>query len=185
MVDRARRGGSGALYPQSALAGLNSLPRGTAPGQRAADGVDGRVPRDVGPRTRSGPEGSSLKRSPAGAAGSPGRSRRRRTALGGRPRRRVHGPFSRSAPRVEHATTVAATRREARRDARREPLRVARVEREVALDPLVRGVDVGPRAAARAAPRRSRSGGRSVHSASMRHRAVVRDRDRRQPSDHR
>src|SRR3954453_23615965 len=31
-----------------------------------------RVPRDVGPRTRSDPEGSSLKRSPAGAAGKPG-----------------------------------------------------------------------------------------------------------------
>ena len=27
-VDRARRGGSGALHPQSALAGLNSLSRG-------------------------------------------------------------------------------------------------------------------------------------------------------------
>ena len=31
-VDRARRGGSGALHPQSALAGLNPLPRGAAPG---------------------------------------------------------------------------------------------------------------------------------------------------------
>jgi len=31
-----------------------------------------RVPRGVGLRTRSGPEGSSLKRSPAGAAGAPG-----------------------------------------------------------------------------------------------------------------
>ena len=30
-VDRARRGASGALYPQSALAGLNPLPRGTGP----------------------------------------------------------------------------------------------------------------------------------------------------------
>ncbi len=31
-----------------------------------------RVPRGVGLRTRSGPEGSSLKRCPAGAAGAPG-----------------------------------------------------------------------------------------------------------------
>ena len=31
-TDRARRGGSGALHPQSALAGLNPLPRGAAPG---------------------------------------------------------------------------------------------------------------------------------------------------------
>ena len=31
-VDRARRGGSGALHPQSALAGLNPPPRGPAPG---------------------------------------------------------------------------------------------------------------------------------------------------------
>src|SRR6476661_8471656 len=50
--------------------------RGAGPlGLRPAHGVDGRVPRDAGPRTRSGPEGSSLKRSPVGAAGSPGRSR--------------------------------------------------------------------------------------------------------------
>ena len=34
-LDRARRGASGALYPQSALAGLNPLPRGTGPGVSA------------------------------------------------------------------------------------------------------------------------------------------------------
>ena len=34
-VDRARRGCSGALYPQSALAGLNSLPREAASGVSA------------------------------------------------------------------------------------------------------------------------------------------------------
>ena len=33
--DRARRGASGALYPQSALAGLNPLPRGPGPGVSA------------------------------------------------------------------------------------------------------------------------------------------------------
>jgi hypothetical protein len=48
-ADRARRGGSGALNPQSALAGLNSLPRSSGPrGQRAGSGVDGRVPRGAG-----------------------------------------------------------------------------------------------------------------------------------------
>ena len=77
-ADRARRGGSGALHPQSALAGLNPLSRGAGPRASASRaGVDGQVPRDGGPRTRSGPEGSSLKRSPAGVAGSPRRSRRR------------------------------------------------------------------------------------------------------------
>ena len=37
-ADRARRGASGALYPQSALAGLNSLSRGQARGQRPVSG---------------------------------------------------------------------------------------------------------------------------------------------------
>ncbi len=53
-----------------------------------------RVPRGVGSRTRSGPEGSSLKRSPAGAAGAPGpepRAAVRRPAAGSR--RGVHGPL--------------------------------------------------------------------------------------------
>src|SRR5829696_10494028 len=82
-MDRARRGGSGALNPQSALAGLNSLSRGSGPrGQRAANGVDGRVPRGAGSRTRSGPEGSSLKRSPAGVAGSPAPELAAANALG-------------------------------------------------------------------------------------------------------
>src|SRR5437588_10608170 len=44
-LDRARRGASGALYPQSALAGLNPLPRGTGPGVGASSrGADGSVP---------------------------------------------------------------------------------------------------------------------------------------------
>src|SRR5438067_13764774 len=41
-----------------------------------ARGVEGRVSRDVTPRTRSGPEGSSLKGVVAGAVGLPGRSPR-------------------------------------------------------------------------------------------------------------
>src|SRR6185312_1457636 len=71
-ADRARRGGSGALHPQSALAGLNSLPRGSAPVAPPFGASMVRVPRGVGLRIRSGPEGSSLKRPPAGAAGVPG-----------------------------------------------------------------------------------------------------------------
>ena len=55
--DRARRGASGALYPQSALAGLNPLPRGTGPGVSAlSDGADGPVPQRWSPvnQVRSG-----------------------------------------------------------------------------------------------------------------------------------
>ena len=71
-VDRARRGGSGALHPQSALAGLNSPSRGSPPVAPLPGASRARAPRGAGSRTRSGPEGSSLKRSPAGAAGAPG-----------------------------------------------------------------------------------------------------------------
>ena len=56
-LDRARRGASGALYPQSALAGLNSLPRGTGPGVSALSrGADGSVPQRWSPvnQVRSG-----------------------------------------------------------------------------------------------------------------------------------
>lgn len=44
-ADRARRGASGALDPQSALAGLNSLPRSGPLGLPGPRGVDGWVPR--------------------------------------------------------------------------------------------------------------------------------------------
>ncbi len=72
-ADRARRGISGALYSQSALARLNPLSRDEAVGASPPRAVSmARVPRDVAPRTRSGPEGSSLKRYVAGAAGAPG-----------------------------------------------------------------------------------------------------------------
>src|SRR2546423_1437669 len=70
-VDRARRGGSGALHPQSALAGLNSPPRGSVSVAPSLGAVSARAPRGAGSRTRSGPEGSSLNPSPAGAAGGP------------------------------------------------------------------------------------------------------------------
>ena len=47
VVDRARWGASGALYPQSALAGLNSCPRVRVRRERRARSVDGQVPRNV------------------------------------------------------------------------------------------------------------------------------------------
>jgi hypothetical protein len=46
--DRARRGCSGALNPQSALAGLNSPPRGSAPVAPPLGASMARVPRGVG-----------------------------------------------------------------------------------------------------------------------------------------
>jgi len=74
--DRAMWGASGALYPQPALAGP-MLARGThGPDTLRARSDEGRVPRDANLRTPSGPEGSSGKRALAGAAGTPGRSRR-------------------------------------------------------------------------------------------------------------
>jgi hypothetical protein len=47
VVDRARRGASGALYPQAALAGLNPCPRVRVRRERRARSVDGQVPRNV------------------------------------------------------------------------------------------------------------------------------------------
>ena len=46
-VDRARWGASGALYPQSALAGLNPCLRVRVRRERRARSVDGQVPRNV------------------------------------------------------------------------------------------------------------------------------------------
>ena len=93
--DRARRGDSGSLYRQSALAGPNSRPRGGRVRERAcAVGVDRQVPRNGGLRTASGPEGSSAKQCHPGAVGEPGRSRRREHRPGPALRRRVHGRFN-------------------------------------------------------------------------------------------
>ncbi len=95
---RARRGTSGALYLQSAPAGLNSLPRSSFSQAAASSDVEDRVPRSGEPRTVSGPEGSSTKRSSSGAAERPGPSRSLRRARGRPDRRRVHGlPSSRAA----------------------------------------------------------------------------------------
>jgi hypothetical protein len=90
--DRARRGASGALYPKSASAGHNSRPRGTSErvGSVQCD-VDGEVPFGGRPRTRSGPEGSSLKRIRLRAVGLPRRSWRHGYRFRGVFRRRVHG----------------------------------------------------------------------------------------------
>src|SRR4029077_13038022 len=72
---RARRGTSGALYLQSAPAGLNPLPRSPLPNAARRCDVEDRVPRSGEPRTVSDPEGSSTKRSSSGAAERPGPSR--------------------------------------------------------------------------------------------------------------
>jgi len=72
---RARRGTSGALNLQSAPAGLNSHPRTASLQAAASSDVEDRVPRSDEPRTVSGPEGSSTKRSSSGAAERPGPSR--------------------------------------------------------------------------------------------------------------
>jgi len=91
---RARRGTSGALYLQSAPAGLNSLPRSPFSNAAATSDVEGRVPRSGDSRTVSGPEGSSTQRSPPGAAERPGPSRSRWWARGRDGRRRVHGTLA-------------------------------------------------------------------------------------------
>ncbi len=88
---RARRGTSGALYLQSAPAGLNPLPRSPSPNAARRCDVEDRVPRSGEPRTVSGPEGSSTKRPSPGAAERPGPSRSSWWARGRVGRRRVHG----------------------------------------------------------------------------------------------
>src|SRR3954447_20694988 len=92
---RARRGGSGALHPQSALAGLNSRSRGLALGvSTPVEGVDGQVPCVGRLRTRSDPGGSSLKQSRSSATGEPGRSPRPAGTPGNLLRSWVHGPHT-------------------------------------------------------------------------------------------
>ena len=88
---RARRGTSGALYLQSAPAGLNSPSR--PPRTEAANPGDDedRVPRSGDSRSVSGPEGSSTKRSSPGAAERPGPSRLRWWARARLGRQGVHG----------------------------------------------------------------------------------------------
>jgi len=88
---RARRGTSGALYLQSAPAGLNSHPRSPSSKAALASDVEGRVPRSGDSRIGSGPEGSSPKRCSSGAAARPGPSRSERWARGCSDRRWVHG----------------------------------------------------------------------------------------------
>ena len=87
IADRARRGGSGALSPAIRSSGAEFLFKGSAFGvSTPVEGVDGRVPCGERSRTRSGPEGSSLKRSRSCVADQPGRSQR----MAGTP----EGPFS-------------------------------------------------------------------------------------------
>ena len=75
---RARRGASGSLNPQSAIAGPNTARGAEFFGAWArARSVDGQVPRTGSLRTASGPEGSSAKECLAGAADKPDPSKRR------------------------------------------------------------------------------------------------------------
>ncbi len=95
---RARRGTSGALYLQSAPAGLNPLPRSPSSNAAGWCDVEDRVPRSGEPRTVSGPEGSSTKRPSPSAAVRPGPSRSSGWARGRSARRRVHGTSNPHAP---------------------------------------------------------------------------------------
>jgi hypothetical protein len=88
---RARRGTSGALYLQTAPAGLNSHPRSPFSRAAASSDVEDRVPRSGESRTVSGPEGSSTKRTSSGAAERPGPSRSLWWARKRSGRRWVHG----------------------------------------------------------------------------------------------
>jgi hypothetical protein len=90
-LSRARRGTSGALYLQSAPAGLNPLPRSPLSNAARRCDVEDRVPRSGEPRTVSGPEGSSTKRSSPSAAERPDPSRSSWWARKRSGRRRVHG----------------------------------------------------------------------------------------------
>ena len=110
---RARRGTSGALYLQSAPAGLNPLSRSPSSRADVRSGVEGRVPRSGGSRTASGPEGSSAKRHPSGAAVRPGLSRSGRWVRWRTDRRRVHGTSTHATcpqPRRRSVSTVAPHR---------------------------------------------------------------------------
>src|SRR5712692_8637573 len=87
---RARRGASGSLNPQSAIAGPNTVRGAESNGAWARDaGVDGQVPRTGSLRTASGPGGSSAKECPPGAAEPPDPSPQRRRRPSDSPRRRV------------------------------------------------------------------------------------------------
>ena len=76
---------------QSAPAGPNPLSRSPFSDAARRCDVEDRVPRSDEPRTVSGPEGSSTKRSSSGAAERPGPSRPSRWARKRVDRRRVHG----------------------------------------------------------------------------------------------
>ena len=100
---RARRGTSGALYLQSAPAGLNSLSRPLRAEAAIPDDVEDRVPRSGDSRTVSGPEGSSTQRSSPGAAERPGPSRLRWWARARLGRQGVHGILIEQAARPRGA----------------------------------------------------------------------------------
>ncbi len=79
---------------QSAPAGPNPLSRSPFSDAARRCDVEDRVPRSGEPRTVSGPEGSSTKRSSSGAAERPGPSRPSWWARAMVDRRRVHGTLA-------------------------------------------------------------------------------------------
>ena len=91
---------------QSAPAGLNPLSRSPFSDAARRCDVEDRVPRSGEPRTVSGPEGSSTKRSSSGAAERPGPSRSSWWARATVGRRRVHGISTPPAARPEEVVTL-------------------------------------------------------------------------------
>src|SRR5687768_15954528 len=83
---------------QSAPAGPNPLSRSAFSVAARRCDVEDRVPRSGEPRTVSGPEEISTKRSSSGAAERPGPSRLSRWARATVDRRRVHGNLIQLAP---------------------------------------------------------------------------------------
>ena len=101
---RARRGTSGALYLQSAPAGLNPSSRPPRAEAATPGDVEDRVPRSGESRTVSGPEGSSTQRSSSGAAERPDPSRLRWWARVWLGRQGVHGTLIKPASGPRGAT---------------------------------------------------------------------------------
>jgi hypothetical protein len=113
---RARRGASGSLNPQSAIAGPRTARGAESSGVWAgARSVDSQVPRIGSLRTASGPEGSSAKQCLPGAAEQPGSSKRRRRRPGDPHRRRprdrafLDSPWIAARADRTHAGTMRAS----------------------------------------------------------------------------
>ena len=142
-MDRARRGGSGALNPQSALAGLNSPPEGLPLRSLRRSGR-----RWFGSRAVSAREPGQVRKEAAlsdprqAQRELPDRSRGRRSATGRQPRRGVHGPLRARARRTRLGAALKDPPRAVARAPRVKPggtltgdVRVVRVEHVVFVRP--------------------------------------------------